>query len=281
MLHGSFPEVARRHELDRVVHETWVRLLQALDKTEPASVADFFRLAALRFRQVLLDLAQNERRRAQREVLGLSGAGSAGPAPSAASTSHDPARLGLWTEFHEKVATLSEPERAVFEMHYYSRPKSWSGMQRTANSRTPSEAINTPCITWPLPPTAGCGDVRSVAFSADGKLLAAGSYQGAVKVWDLSPGAAEPLTHHLYAGPVLSLAFSPDGRHLAWCTGTGRVQIIDSRTGEEVQTLRGHDGIVSGVAFSPDGRLATAGSDRRMHVWDAGPSWITPVPDRR
>jgi len=119
MLHGSFPELARRHELDSVVHETWVRLLQALDKTEPPTVADFFRLAALKFRQVLLDMAQSERRRAQREVLGLSGADSEGLAPSAASTSYDPARLALWTEFHEKVGTLSEQERAVFEMHYY------------------------------------------------------------------------------------------------------------------------------------------------------------------
>ena len=119
MLHGSFPDVARRHELDSVVHETWVRLLQALDQTEPLTVADFFRLAAHKFRQVLLDMAQSERRRAQREVLGLSGADSEGPAPSAASTSYDPARLALWTEFHEKVATLSEQERAVFEMHYY------------------------------------------------------------------------------------------------------------------------------------------------------------------
>jgi RNA polymerase sigma factor (sigma-70 family) len=119
MLHGSFAEVARRHEVDSVVHETWVRLLQALDKTEPPTVADFFRLAALKFRQVLLDMAQIERRRGQREVLGWSGADSGGPALSAASTTHDPARLALWTEFHEKVATLSEPERAVFEMHYY------------------------------------------------------------------------------------------------------------------------------------------------------------------
>ena len=119
MLHGSFPELARRHELDSVVHETWVRLLQALDKTEPPTVADFFRLAAHKFRQVLLDMAQSERRRAQREVLGLSGADSEGAATSTASTTSDPARLALWTEFHERVATLSEQERAVFEMHYY------------------------------------------------------------------------------------------------------------------------------------------------------------------
>ena len=97
MLHGSFPELAHRHEVDSVVHETWVRLQQALEKTEPPTVADFFRLAAHKFRQVLLDMAQGERRRAQREVLGLSGADSEGPAPSAAGASYDPARLALWT----------------------------------------------------------------------------------------------------------------------------------------------------------------------------------------
>ena len=119
MLHGSFPELARRHELDSVVHETWVRLLQALDRAEPPTVADFFRLAALKFRQVLLDMAQGERRRAQREVLGLSGAEGGGAAAGGAGTTHDPARLALWTEFHEKVAALGEQERTVLEMHYY------------------------------------------------------------------------------------------------------------------------------------------------------------------
>src|SRR5262249_49113217 len=41
MLHGLFPDLARRHEVDSVVHEAWFRLLQALDQTEPATVADF------------------------------------------------------------------------------------------------------------------------------------------------------------------------------------------------------------------------------------------------
>jgi RNA polymerase sigma factor (sigma-70 family) len=119
MLHGSFPDLARRHEVDSIVHETWMRLLQALEKTEPPTVADFFRLAAHKFRQVLLDMAQSERRRAQREVLGLSGMESQGGLASPGSTTYDPARLALWTEFHNKVATLSEQERAVFDMHYY------------------------------------------------------------------------------------------------------------------------------------------------------------------
>jgi WD40 repeat protein len=113
-------------------------------------------------------------------------------------------------------------------------------------------------------------DVRSVAFSADGTLLAAAAYEGAVKVWDLSRPGAEAITHQLYAGPVLNLAFRPNNRDLAWCTITGRIQIVDARTGEDVRTFRGHDGPVNSLAFSPDGRrLASAGGDRRVHVWSA------------
>jgi RNA polymerase sigma factor (sigma-70 family) len=119
MLHGSFPEVARRHEVDSVVHETWMRLLLALERTEPPTVTDFFRLAAHKIRQVLLDMAQGERRRGQREVIGYSEANGTAQAATSVNRTYDPARLALWTEFHEKVATLDEPERTVFEMHYY------------------------------------------------------------------------------------------------------------------------------------------------------------------
>jgi WD40 repeat protein len=111
-------------------------------------------------------------------------------------------------------------------------------------------------------------DVRSVAYSADGTLLAAASYSGAVKVWDPSRPGAEATTHQLYAGPVMSLAFRPNSSELAWCTTTRRIQVIDARTGAEVRTFHGHDGSVSALAFSPDGqRLASAGADRRVLVW--------------
>jgi RNA polymerase sigma factor (sigma-70 family) len=116
----SFPALRTRHDLDSVVDETWLRLLQAVQKSEPPTVADFFRLAAHKIRQVLLDVADRDHRRLGQEIALGEGTSSTehGPAEPC-EQSHDPVRLALWTELHNRVAALPEPERAVFEMHYY------------------------------------------------------------------------------------------------------------------------------------------------------------------
>ncbi len=122
MLYRSFPQVAARHELDSIVNDTWVRLLQALETTHPPTVADFFRFAAHKIRQVLLDMAERQSRMQQHELTDVDGRGgdsnSLSPFDNPNST-YDPARLALWTEFHQKVAALSDAERSVFELHYY------------------------------------------------------------------------------------------------------------------------------------------------------------------
>jgi RNA polymerase sigma factor (sigma-70 family) len=119
MLAGSFPALREQHDQDSVVHEAWLRLLPALDQVEPPTVADFFRLAAHKVRQVLLDMADRQRRRAAREVPGLDGDSVFGGRTAVACQTHDPARLALWTEFHARVGNLPEDERKVFELHYY------------------------------------------------------------------------------------------------------------------------------------------------------------------
>ena len=118
MFAGSFAALREQHELDSVVHETWLRLVQALDQVEPPTVADFFRLAAHKVRQVLLDMA-DRRRRTAREVSGRGGDSDPGGFASAGGQTLDPARLALWSEFHARVADLPEDERQVFELHYY------------------------------------------------------------------------------------------------------------------------------------------------------------------
>jgi RNA polymerase sigma factor (sigma-70 family) len=119
ILSGSFPALQQRHDVDSVVHETWLRLVQALEKVEPPTVEDFFRLAAHKIRQVLLDMTSRQRRVDQREtLLGQSGSLAASPGEPGSQT-YDGERLALWTEFHDKVANLQDDERTVFELHYY------------------------------------------------------------------------------------------------------------------------------------------------------------------
>jgi RNA polymerase sigma factor (sigma-70 family) len=112
-----FPGLLNRHEVDSILHDTWLRLLQALDKARPPPVADFFRLFAHKVGQVLLDLAERHRRLHREEARG--GDGSHDPLSQVGGQTYDPARLALWTEYHRQVETLDPDERAVFQMHYY------------------------------------------------------------------------------------------------------------------------------------------------------------------
>lgn len=119
VLQRSFPNLAGRHDVDSILNESWLRLVQTLERVQPPTVADFFRLAAHKMRQVLLDLVQMERRHAHGELAETaSGKNSFTPAVPGDQT-YDPARLAMWTELHNQVESLDGDERTVFEMHYY------------------------------------------------------------------------------------------------------------------------------------------------------------------
>ena len=112
--------------------------------------------------------------------------------------------------------------------------------------------------------TAG---VSSVSFSPDGTLLASGTNNGIIFVWDVDTGEnVETLAGH---GGIISVAFSPDGTLLASGSYGGRVFVWDIDTGENVETLAGHKDGARSVSFSPDGTLLAAGTgDGTIFVWD-------------
>lgn len=111
------------------------------------------------------------------------------------------------------------------------------------------------------------GKVLSLAFSRDGRWLAAGNQDSTLRVWDLSNQLGER-TFFGRTREVRSVAFSPDARYLAAGGNAGMVTIWDVEAGKEQLDFRAHKHAVGAVAFSPDGRaIASSGWDKNIRIW--------------
>ena len=120
------------------------------------------------------------------------------------------------------------------------------------------------------------GQFDVLAFSPDKKYVLMGNcdeaivfncVQGSAHIWEIATG--EEVSYVIYEGRISSADFNVDGKHviLAGCDEIdtelsciqGTVSIWDITTGEKV-AQRIHDGRVSSVAFSPDGKFAASAS---------------------
>ncbi|KAJ7871989.1 hypothetical protein B0H14DRAFT_3439202 [Mycena olivaceomarginata] len=113
--------------------------------------------------------------------------------------------------------------------------------------------------------------VNTVAFSPDGKHIASGSRDNAIRVWDATTGEqfGEALTGH--TDSISSVVFSPDNTHIASGSVDSTIRVWDAMTGQQTgESLRGHTDSVYSVAFSSDGtRIASGSGDSTIRVWDA------------
>jgi WD40 repeat protein len=122
--------------------------------------------------------------------------------------------------------------------------------------------------------------ITSVAFSPDGALAYAASYQK-VTVWDTRSGQViRELKGH--AGYVMSLSLSENGERLASAGDDKTIKIWDARTGALLRTLTGHGSAVNSVAMSRDGKSLLSGSgdspvskDNTVRLWDLATGRVT------
>jgi len=112
------------------------------------------------------------------------------------------------------------------------------------------------------------GGIWSVAFSPDGKYLAAGDTKGNILLRRVADG--QPIrTFFGHNAWVVSLAFSPDGNTLASSSCDCTAKLWDVKTGQCLHSLDEHEQEVWSVAFRPDGNtLATGCDDKKVRLWN-------------
>jgi glucose/arabinose dehydrogenase len=122
---------------------------------------------------------------------------------------------------------------------------------------------------FPVPTAVG-----DVAFSSDGRTLAAvgDGPEAAVRLWDVGTGRETALEWH--TAPVRGLAFSPAAPLLASSAEDGTVRLWDRTPGDpgaRTIDLGRFPGGIRAVAFTPDGRyLVTANGNGMVYVLRVG-----------
>ncbi|MEQ9237690.1 TIR domain-containing protein [Coleofasciculus sp. E2-BRE-01] len=109
-------------------------------------------------------------------------------------------------------------------------------------------------------------DIHSLTFSPDGKMIASGSADNTIKLWNLQGQELHTLKGH--KDWVISLAFSPNGKMIA-SASWDRTAKLWNLQGELLYTFKGHQEGVTSIAFSPDGKMiASASADKIIKLWN-------------
>ncbi|MFX0016040.1 MAG: hypothetical protein ACFFB2_13330 [Promethearchaeota archaeon] len=105
--------------------------------------------------------------------------------------------------------------------------------------------------------------ITTIAFSPDGSILASGSEDNLIKLWDITLGV-EILSFNRHISPIRMISFSPDGSIVASAGQDGTINIWKTATGEVLQNWT-HIYNLYSLAFSPNGKFLVSG-DLTGHI---------------
>lgn len=117
------------------------------------------------------------------------------------------------------------------------------------------------------------GEMGSICFSADGRVLAARSEDATVHLWEMDTGREILKVHDHPGESIHTVVFCPGDRVLAIASGgygVGyRIRFWDTATLKEIRVLNGHEGYIGTLSISADGKLLVSGSgDSCLLAWD-------------
>jgi len=116
-------------------------------------------------------------------------------------------------------------------------------------------------------------DVRSIAYSADGKRMVSADQSGFIRIFDTRNILAipEPLRFVASQRPISAIAISPDGRSVVVGDVTGTVSLWNEDSGGAVRTLGTVAGGINSLAWSPNGDfVVSGGKDKQLRIWELG-----------
>ncbi len=197
-------------------------------------------------------------------------------------------RVGVWNlETGKKLLTLESHGEAVSSIAI--TPDNTTLVSASADWETPLIVwdLNTGQRRYSFGDEEDLDKITKVAITPDGQLLVTCEPWGEVQVWRITASTPYTLLHKFKAheggspsiglGSTTSLAFSPDSQVLLSSGYDQFIRVWNLATGKIIHELKGHDGPVSGVLMTPDGKgmISSSFSEGypgfgRIKIWSNG-----------
>lgn len=144
-------------------------------------------------------------------------------------------------------------------------PKETTNLAEPTRSEDQAAASTPPVAARVNTFNAHAGPVSALAYSGDGKSVLTTGEDKTLRIWSVASGTLQR-TINMSHGPATSLTVS--GRYAATGHKDGTTDVWDLAAGTRIAELRRNEAPIWSVSFTRAGRLAVAGHDWTVALWD-------------